>query len=262
MSKLKNFDLYELAENRYLQGDSLTKISKELKIGRISFTKYLKAKGVQITNSQSLPRVKENIFEAIDTEEKAYWLGFLYADGCLSANTRISITLKSDDAKHLEKFKEFLGWTGEVKITTRDGYSRAIISFRCKKMFQDLVSLGCYPNKSLTLRFPSSKQVPNNLILPFVRGYVDGDGYLGILTRNGSKGLLYYPRISIAGTESFLEELIKVLNWKPNAICKQGKICTIEWQGQIAKTYVKQLYENSSIHLDRKKRLAENMPFK
>ena len=40
------------------------------------------------------------IFEKIDSEEKAYWLGFLEADGCLHSGKgdyRIELGLKEED---------------------------------------------------------------------------------------------------------------------------------------------------------------------
>ena len=46
-----------------------------------------------------------NYFENIDTEEKAYWLGFLYADGCVTPNT-VRVELQASDKKHIEKFRE------------------------------------------------------------------------------------------------------------------------------------------------------------
>lgn len=41
-------------------------------------------------------------FENIDTEEKAYWLGFLYADGYVNANEdKIELCLAEKDFHHL-----------------------------------------------------------------------------------------------------------------------------------------------------------------
>jgi len=52
---------------------------------------------------------KEDIFEKIDTAEKAYWIGFLYADGYLmAASNSFGVTLQQLDKKHLENFAKFL----------------------------------------------------------------------------------------------------------------------------------------------------------
>ena len=48
------------------------------------------------------------VFQKIDNEESAYWLGFIYADGCMCDGSRIQIMLKGSDYQHLEKMKIFL----------------------------------------------------------------------------------------------------------------------------------------------------------
>ena len=53
--------------------------------------------------------LKEDIFDNIDTEEKAYWLGFLYADGNVANNaSRIRLSLAENDLEILEKFSIFI----------------------------------------------------------------------------------------------------------------------------------------------------------
>ena len=50
----------------------------------------------------------ESIFQTIDSPEKAYWLGFLYADGYNSYKGIVSLCLNEEDVDHLEKFKKIL----------------------------------------------------------------------------------------------------------------------------------------------------------
>ena len=52
-------------------------------------------------------KVNENYFENIDTKEKAYWLGFLYADGYVRKG-ELRLKLKFSDKKHIKKFKKEL----------------------------------------------------------------------------------------------------------------------------------------------------------
>ena len=64
-------------------------------------------------------KVNDDYFEIIDTEEKAYWLGFLYADGCVARKGNyynIKIDQALYDYEHVLKFKEAINSTYPVKI--------------------------------------------------------------------------------------------------------------------------------------------------
>ena len=53
-------------------------------------------------------KYNENFFEKIDSPRKAYWLGFLYADGCILDQRKskiLEITLSKNDKNHLQKLK-------------------------------------------------------------------------------------------------------------------------------------------------------------
>ncbi|MCF8001667.1 MAG: hypothetical protein K9K76_07425 [Halanaerobiales bacterium] len=64
---------YLLAKKMYLdEKKSLTKISNTLGIDRGSLSKNLKKDGVKVINRQNTNSRNSNIFEEIDTEEKAY----------------------------------------------------------------------------------------------------------------------------------------------------------------------------------------------
>ena len=54
--------------------------------------------------SNKRPFMNRYIFEKIDTEEKAYWLGFLYADGYVIADRdAFGVALSIKDINHLYK---------------------------------------------------------------------------------------------------------------------------------------------------------------
>lgn len=93
------------------------------------------------------------IFENIDNEEKAYWLGFLYADGSVgSTDNRVELGLSEVDKNHIEKFKQFIGLDNKVSYRPKSKSYR--YTFK-DKIFKDiLIRQGCVPNKSLILKFP------------------------------------------------------------------------------------------------------------
>lgn len=113
-------------------------------------------------------------------------------------------------------------------------------------MHESLIKQGCIPQKSLILAFPSEEQVPNDLIIPFVRGYIDGDG--SIMYGKNHKTF----RLSILGTEHFLNTLIEKMNWKKHKYQSAGKAFSIEWAGIYTEKYVDSIYQNANIYLDRK----------
>lgn len=190
-------------------------------------------------------------FENIDSEEKAYWLGFLYADGSVSSKEdKIELGLAEKDVKHIEKFKNFMNIKN--KICYREKTKSYRISFRSQNCKQDLINKGCFPKKSLILRFPTEEQVPKHLIRHFIRGYFDGDGWF-CNTKAGSF------QIGFIGTEDFIKGVLKVLEGKINT---SNKILNVHRENG-AKRYIfskfsdvsyflNYIYKDSIVYLDRK----------
>lgn len=245
----KYMELYPILKQEYLDGKSLTKIGKEYKVDRGRLSKNLKSDGVIVDNKQNLVRVKDEfIFSSIDSEEKAYWLGFLYADGYVSySGNRIELALQKRDLEHIKKFKQFIGCSNNIVFNKKTNSYK--ISFRSQQIKQDLINLGCVPRKSLILKFPSQEQVPKDLCKHFVRGYIDGDGYIG----RKQDGISY--RLSILGTKEFLEVLVETMQYKKLSIRKIGNIYCVEWSARYVEEYLVNLYFGAHIFLERKKEI-------
>lgn len=188
-------------------------------------------------------------FEKIDTEEKAYWLGFLYADGSVgSKEDKIELGLSEKDLKHIEKFRNFMNITN--KISYRKNTKSYRISFRSIKCKQDLIDKGCVPKKSLILKFPNENQVPKELIKHFIRGYFDGDGWF----TNTEK----YFQIGIIGTENFIKGFLDTVE----NINKENKIFKVHRENGAKRymfgsyndvlNFLNWIYKDSKIYLDRK----------
>lgn len=217
----------------------------------------------------------KNFFEKIDTEEKAYWLGFLYADGCITRFYRneklksmsLEVTLKESDEGHLFKFNNDID--GNIPIQTRENrigdkkYTSKRMVVNCTKMCRDLIDNGCTPQKSLTLEYPTDI-LSKDLESHFIRGYFDGDGcvhYSQSMVFHKERDKEYLQNhfsCSFVGTMKFLTSLSKVLN--DNGI-KTSKIYNgntgsalemrIYGKENIHKFY-NYLYKNSSVRLKRK----------
>lgn len=237
------------------EGKTIREISSYLKVSRSTVNRRLKKYNLHVPNHHNLLKFDNTVFDSIDTEEKAYWLGFLYADGNIHSTMNIvTLNLKGSDYNHLEKFKLFLKASNNVIETTikvnNKKYSICKFSV-CDKHFKNtLINLGCFPKKSLILRFPILSIFKEyNLVYHFIRGYVDGDGCL-TFSRNGRLNL------SILGTKEFLEGICNIF---PNMFASirkvkrlQTNVYTISNCGEKADEVTYKLYHNSTIYLDRK----------
>lgn len=133
----------------------------------------------------------ENYFKVIDTEDKAYWLGFLYADGSITRfyktdkktgekvirSLSLELGLQSGDKHHLEKFLESIKCNVPIQDRViRKKYSACRVVVNRTSFCNHLIDKGCVPCKSLILNFPTEDIVPKELLVHFIRGYFDGDG--------------------------------------------------------------------------------------
>lgn len=231
----------------YQNGKSVIQISKQYNVSPHAIARILRRQKVKIVNWQNFPRMDESVFEKIDNEEKAYWLGFIYADGYISKG-EFGIGLSIKDESHLLKFKQFINYTGNLRY--RQDTNSCILAFRNKKIISDLKKLGVLERKSKTSKFPNIEQVPQKYLRHFIRGFIDGNGSI-FYNQNG------LARLSIVGTFSMLDGIISTLNFKRNKISKANKfgcneVNQISWLGEYVLDYLKLLYNDSTISLDRK----------
>lgn len=196
------------------------------------------------------PFDNRHMFKEIDTESKAYWLGFLSADGWVSAKEndyKIELTLAKKDRGHLEKFKGFIGLENEIRDrVVANKYYSSRFSFRSPEMKNDLIAAGCTPQKTFTLKFPTENIVPTELMRHYVRGYLDGDGWISYTGKSRQVGFI--------GTEDFLMALIEKFNL-PNLklySVHNGPQKRYMFSGKNSKEFITLLYNDSNVYLDRK----------
>lgn len=248
---------YTQAIELFKQGYSVTKIGKLFNLDRNSFSKRLQKDGMEVKNLWNECKFNEHVFDSIDTEEKAYWLGFIFADGYIASHTKESkpcysfeISLKGDDIDHLYKFQKFVECKiDKVKTSTikcnEKTHSRCRICLTNKHFWETLNSYGCTPCKSLSLKFPDVKIFKSkDLIRHFIRGYVDGDGSLGMYNR---------PEFSCLGTPEFLTAMLTYLESR-HLFVNHGstKTMVFAFSGTKAVAYLYHLYYKSNIYLERK----------
>lgn len=196
-----------------------------------------------------------HFFEKIDTEEKAYFLGFLYSDGNVSKNlTSVTLKLHKKDTSILERLKNLICQSYFIKITQK---KYCYFRVNRKQICNQLIALGCTPKKSLTLQFPTPEQVPEHLLNHFIRGYSDGDGCISFhKLSTGRKEFSW----SVVSTLYFCKKLKQICKEKLNINChikqtSKNNIIThtlhVGGALQLNKLF-NWMYTNSSIHMDRK----------
>jgi intein-encoded DNA endonuclease-like protein len=200
--KIKNHteDIIKL----YNSGKSTIEIGRLYKCSASSIVVLLNNNKITLRPARKYS-FREDYFENIDTPNKAYILGFTYADGNVVQNHKIQqyvFRIGICDLDLLEDIKNELQYTGPLyyrpKRTEKhkDLYTLQIIS---KKMVEDLIKLDCVPNK--TFKIKCMPNISRDLIPHFIRGYFDGDG---TIQTNGICGII--------GNEPFLLDVVKFLN--------------------------------------------------
>jgi hypothetical protein len=186
-------------------------VSKIYNISISAIDRYIKKYNIHAEGRSRLNESKLkfdiNYFDEID-EQKAYWLGFIAADGCLKNN---KVTLVSKDKEMIEKFKSDL--CSEHKLST-------VISFdkRTKKEYTSYrISI---TNNFFTKKLENyiNNDKSNNFLLPkidkkyysfFIAGMFDGDGSISYYGKN--KNLIRCNLIStkecLLQIQSLLEEM-------------------------------------------------------
>lgn len=254
--------------NTALYDRSIASTANKYGINKKTLTKYLKINNIEIVANKNKSEFNKDFFDSIDTEEKAYWLGFMYADGCVCAKKfTVSLNISLKDIEHLKKYNKALNYKkglnitethqfGSKEHTNKNGDTIYMVSTQItdKQLWNGLVSKGCVPNKSLILTFPSENIFKNKqLIYDFIRGYVDGDGSLGVYPHS-KKNPKLEESLLIVGTKNFLEGVQKYLG---KGFMMQKTNCNentyrLGYSTSKAHKAADLLYKNATIYLDRK----------
>lgn len=175
-----------------------------IKLGRTVHAVQTQAQrlGLKSSQTENYEGINHSYFNNLNTKQKAYILGLLAADGCITGNNRIVISLKCDDSDVLEFLRSELAPKHKIYTSKNPtGNDIRIFCFSSSRICQDLNKYGLGRRKSMTLEWP--KLLPNNLEQLFLLGYHDGDGSSNKGKRN---------KWSLVGTYSFLQEAKKIID--------------------------------------------------
>lgn len=251
----------------YKNGMSTTKIAEMFFCSVPSVLEVLKRNDIARTNKFSFRKyfLREDMFDVIDTEEKAYWLGFIYAEGCVNKEmTTLSIGLSALDATHLEKFRDTISPERPVYRTTRVSEwkeekklaYKATLSIWSVKLSASLHNVGISKERQAPEKLFLA--IPDDLFHHWLRGYFDGDGSAATHTF----------RIAFVGEY----KLLKWMEYKLNEFVfigtdrtiyypknKRRVVGSIYFSGRkLAKSVGKFMYQDATIFLERKKEIVDS----
>lgn len=229
---------------------SKRKISENLNIPISTINPILKDLNISTRNHYSQV-FNENYFDEINTPNKAYLLGFLYADGCVNKNNVLSFTLHNKDREILEMYKKELNATNEITtIVTRNNQEHCRISFCSKHMCDSLINYGCGHNKTFNLDFPN---INDNFIWHFIRGFMDGDGCIHLLNRENKHGIMHkYIGLSFTGTESMMNSLKNIFKVDSNILFYRNAYSIKINKYEDVLRILKLIYNDAELFLSRK----------
>lgn len=184
-SKTRDWEaLKEECIKLYNEGEYLKNISKKININSHLINKWLKEEfpnNIGKFKNYRKNTFNFNYFSKIDSEDKAYFLGLIYADGNLYARrNRLQIFLQSQDKYILELFSKYIEHNGKLYNDRGIGFKLILDS---KILYNDLLKLGLTPNKTFDIRFPDENILPKELQSHFIRGFFDGDGCISISSK-------------------------------------------------------------------------------
>lgn len=259
MVELETFNLNETYKEAVLyfvnnKNAHIMETASRFNIDRSNFRLKLKEIGLYEDRKKKYA-CNEHFFDTIDSDEKAYFLGFLLADGCVKNENILSIGLKHEDRYLLESFKNLLESTypitDEIKISnfSPNGTEASYFRIRSKALCSKLKEYGIIPRKTFAAQFN-----PNNLISPqfingYLRGIFDGDGWVSIYESGKEIGFCGTEAVCSGISSTLLSYLNVKSTCKPYSSIYRLRVSNTHDITQIYNF----MYQNASIYLKRKK---------
>ena len=198
---------------------------------------------------------REDFFDKIDNEEKAYYLGWLMADGCMDITNgqySIKIAVVEYDREIIDNFLRAIkaNYTPSVTKSNKGCNNRVYVSITSRYMCEALLKFGIHPHKSGTEIIPDG--VPEELMHHFIRGFFDGDGITNY-SNNGKR-----KRTGFIATMNVLSGIQKRLgtNQKchhPANTRKEVEIYYFLGGIEFSRKLRKYIYKDATVYLTRKK---------
>lgn len=208
-------------------------------------SRQLKNSGRDNPNVQ-YKNIDDNYFEHIDSDDKAYFLGWIASDGSIT-KSGFSIGIHEKDIDCLSKLRDLI--CHDTPIRKKQDSNVVFFLISSCKIAQDLCKWLSIPyggesyKKSDIVKFPPIKE---EYQIDFIRGYFDGDGSVSTVNRPNGKT----PRLR-AGIVSNSKSMLDSIRGIMNIPCYQGPTC-LEWDYRKGMDFLDRIYKDSHLRLARK----------
>ncbi len=251
----------------YCAGERGERLAARFGVCRATICRHLRLHGIDPSVDCHRPYVcDDSFFDRIDTELKAYWLGFIAADGYVrEENQSLVLALAAKDASHLTEFASAIQANHPIRqymssvLPSGKSFPLSRIRVCSPQMVRALVSYGVVQRKSKILPWITLQA---DMQHHFVRGYFDGDGSTGV---TGASGDLV---LSFIGSEAFLtgceDFLVRTASVRP--VCwyrrvKDVPVSMMRWTGRRnVRRIADVLYADATIWLPRKRDIIDANP--
>ena len=191
MKRNRNINEQEVVE--LYKTKSIKDIAEKVNTYPYKISLILKKNGIKPKSKfKGWKKINDEFLDIIDTEEKAYILGFFIADGSIKEELdkrdngkryRLSFSNSIDDKEIIELIHEKICPENKIQYfhNTKDGSNRKpqlTLQWTSNHMKDTLMEkYGILPRKTYDIDYKlPENSVPENLFRHFVRGFIDGDG--------------------------------------------------------------------------------------
>ena len=257
--KFNKKDVESMKNDYFNNGMSLDDLSEKYNSNRNTIAETFERYGIDRKSPSIAARkysLNEKYFDEIDTQNKAYILGFFYADGYVSSlDSTIAIDLQERDKYILEEMKKefesdrplYLNCTNKKK---NDNCQNVwCLSLNSQHMHDSLCEYGVVPNKTFIINYPDFLR--SDLHRHFIRGVMDGDGTVSKVKENER-----HFSVSICGTKALCDGLKNTIEKEVDVRCgvyKRGNIYVMAIGGSLQSyKFLSWIYQDSEMKLIRK----------
>jgi hypothetical protein len=258
----------------FSEGYTPTMVADMIGINRKSIHYYINTYNLEVVNKHRSHHCNDNYFLKIDSEKKAYLLGFIIADGCISKDNRLCFANSEDDESILQIAKDEISPDSKI---IKSYYQQGVIVRKPQVRLRIKSNIICSQlkelynidqNKTMDSSFSFNLDlIPDIYVSHFIRGFFDGDGSVSFHTYKNtiffnfsfiSTSLVFLTSIGTIFEEKFkIKQVVKEIQGKTVNYYTLRFNYNRNRSSKIEEIY-NYLYKDSTVFLERKRIKFQN----